>query len=391
MNKLVLLSPSLSQAIPEAAPDITLGLVDTNNTSESYLQQNALFVLDGRDLSEQEKNFINQLGKAESYCILVIAQWQSIGWLESNAGYVHFDFFTDTRMDLLVERINLRAHQQQALSQFQEMQDQLMQSEKMAALGQLAAGVAHEINNPVGFVSSNMNLLNRYVDRLLKSEQALQQKLQEDASGVATEKYAEWKNNSNFEGFFNDITEVVSESKEGLSRIIEIVKDLKEYSHLGSQQFEQIDLHKLVQSNINLLRNEIKYKAEVEIIAEPIPTVEAVGSQLSQVFVNIIVNACQAMKDFGVIRIGLTRREDNVEVSIADTGMGIAPEKLKEIFEPFYTTKPVGKGTGIGLAITKSIVERHHGVIEVESTLGEGTTFYILLPIQQPEVALEEH
>ncbi len=289
----------------------------------------------------------------------------------SEAGFV---------MNYRIERLLAEVNKQNKID---ILQSQLLQSEKMAALGQLAAGVAHEINNPIGFVSSNINLVAKYIDRIENELVDLEKSFESEGSGLALLSYKTWQANSKLGDFLKDLSDVTIESGDGLNRIKEIVKDLKEFTHIGSQEFESTDINSVLRSSVNLLKNEIKYKAEVNFQLGEIDRIDCLSSQINQVFVNIIVNACQAIIEFGEIGIRTEQTSEFVIVTIQDSGTGIEPDKLDSIFEPFYTTKPVGKGTGIGLAITKSIIERHHGEISVKSTMGEGTTFKVSLPLHQ--------
>jgi len=262
-------------------------------------------------------------------------------------------------------------------------QDQLILSEKLAALGQLAAGVAHEINNPVGFVTSNTNLVKKYVSNIQKELKELELACEEEETGAAYLAFSGWNAQSKVNSYMDELLEIVNESVDGLDRIRAIVKDLKEYSHIGSQKFETTDINGVLKSTVNLLRNELKYKAEVELVLGDIPMVQCISSQINQVFVNIIVNACHAISGFGKVTVRTDQLVDNVKISISDTGVGMPAEVVARIFDPFFTTKPIGKGTGIGLAITKSIIDRHHGHIFVKSEKGNGASFTIMLPIEQ--------
>ena len=284
---------------------------------------------------------------------------------------------------ILLHRVKLLLDLSTQKQRAEDAQNQLYQSEKLAALGQLAAGVAHEINNPVGFVTSNMNLIDKYLNKMITALSEFESSCASEETGAALLMYTRWKAETKLFGFMNDLKDISVESLEGLGRIREIVKDLKDYAHVGDMTFEVADINRLLTSSINLLRNEIKYKADVATNFSELPPVHCITSQLNQVFVNIIVNACHAIDDFGKITITTKKLDDQVQITFQDTGKGIPKEILKKIFDPFFTTKPVGKGTGIGLAITRSIVDRHHGEIKVSSTEGEGTTFQITIPIEQ--------
>jgi PAS domain S-box-containing protein len=268
------------------------------------------------------------------------------------------------------------------IAKLQQAQDQLLQSEKMASIGQLAAGVAHEINNPVGFVNSNMNSLRGYVDSLFELIDGYDRLLAGTPAAASAEQL---KKQADLDYLKEDVVALVKESMDGLKRVKDIVQALKDFSHVGETDWQMADLHQGLESTINIAHNEIKYKASVVKEYGQLPLVKCLASQLNQVFMNLIVNAAQAIKESGVITIRTGAEEGWVWVSIGDTGSGIAPENLSRIFEPFFTTKPVGQGTGLGLSLSYSIVHKHGGRIEVESEVGKGTTFTVHLPVEPPE------
>lgn len=258
-----------------------------------------------------------------------------------------------------------------------EAHKQLLQSEKMASIGQLAAGVAHEINNPIGFVSSNIGSLSNYIYDLMS--------LAEAAS--ASPDGIEIAERIDLEFLRSDIPALLAESKEGLDRVRKIVQDLKDFSRVGETNWQEADIHQGLDSTLNIAINEIKYKCTVTKLYGDLPPVYCLLSQLNQVFMNLLVNAAQSIEAHGEIVIRTERvGNDSVRVSISDTGSGIAPEHIDHLFEPFFTTKPVGKGTGLGLSLAWSIVSRHHGRIDVVSEVGKGSTFTITLPIR-PDTA----
>lgn len=260
-------------------------------------------------------------------------------------------------------------------------QSQLLQSDKMASLGQLAAGVAHEINNPIGFVSGNLGSLKGYAQDLLavlavyqRAEPAL---LAEPAI-LADIRAA--KADADLAFIEQDIGPLIAESLDGVHRVKMIVQDLKDFSHVGIAEWQRANLERGLDSTLNMVRNELKYKAEVITEYGGIPEIECIASQLNQVFMNLLVNAAQAIETTGTITIRTGSNDMEVWVEITDTGKGMAPEISRRIFEPFFTTKPVGKGTGLGLSLTYSIIERHRGSISVDSEVGRGTCFRVTLP-----------
>lgn len=292
----------------------------------------------------------------------------------------------DGRQVLLatVRDITERKRYEEKLIQLAEMKKQLLQSEKMATLGQLAAGVAHEINNPIGFVYSNLGSLKSYVEDIFEvvacCEASLEADRRADLDGFKAAK--------DFDYLKSDVFELLKESKDGLSRVKKIVLDLKEFSREGEADVWQLaDLHKGIDSTLGIVWNDLKYKCTVtKKYCPDLPQVYCLISQLNQVFMNLLVNAGQSIEQKGEITITTQRcptNDDAVQILISDTGSGIDAENLPRIFEPFFTTKAAGKGTGLGLAIVSSIVTKHHGGIEVSSAVGTGTTFTITLPIDQ--------
>jgi len=261
-----------------------------------------------------------------------------------------------------------------------------LQSEKMASIGQLAAGIAHEINNPIGFVNSNMGALQSYFETLLNTLNAFRDVTVK--GGAPAELIAQldrlW-GDADIDFLSEDFVALMNESKDGLHRVKEIVQSLKDFSHIGEKEWAETDLHKGLDSTLNIVNNEIKYKADVVKKYGRLPLVRCIASQLNQVFMNLLVNAAQAMKERGTITIstGLEEKDgaDFATIQICDTGEGIPPEIKNRIFEPFFTTKPVGKGTGLGLSLSYGIIQKHNGRIEMESKVGEGTCFKIYLPV----------
>lgn len=279
-------------------------------------------------------------------------------------------------VDNLHEQLKLNAR-------LEEASKQLLQSEKLAAIGQLAAGVAHELNNPIGFVHSNLGTLEGYVNDLMTITEAWQS-LREQVGGncpqaAAVEALMQAKD---YAYICNDLPQLINESKEGLSRVRQIVQDLKDFSRAGETTWEWSDLHKGLDSTLNIVWNELKYKCTVHKEYGDIPAVYCLPSQLNQVFMNLLVNASHAIEKRGDITIRTGTEAGRVWIEISDTGKGIPPEHLSKIFDPFFTTKPVGQGTGLGLSLSYSIMQRHQGSLTVSSEVGKGTTFRIELPVK---------
>ncbi len=268
--------------------------------------------------------------------------------------------------------------------QLTQTQAQLAQSEKLASIGQLAAGVAHEINNPIGYVHSNIGTLQKYLTDLMALLTAYEQ-LPSTADIDAMRKKID------VEFLREDIPSLISESQEGITRVKKIVQDLKDFSRVdSSQEWQTADLHHGIDSTLNIVNNEIKYKADVVKEYGFLPPIECLPSQLNQVFMNLLVNAAQAMgQERGCITIRTGIAGDHAWLEFADNGGGMPQEIQQKIFDPFFTTKPVGKGTGLGLSLTYGIVQKHHGRITVQSQEGQGTVFRIELPMVQPAPAAE--
>ncbi|MCF6255864.1 MAG: ATP-binding protein [Gammaproteobacteria bacterium] len=286
------------------------------------------------------------------------------------------------------EQERLRAHDEleRTHDELKASHAQLLQSEKLASIGQLAAGVAHEINNPVGYVYSNLGTLQKYIDNLCQILEGYEQlETLVDADQEALKKVQTLKQELDLEYLKEDLRDLVSESREGISRVKNIVQDLKDFSHVDEAEWQWTNLHHGLDSTLNIVNNEIKYKAEVVKEYGELPEVECLASQINQVFMNLLVNAAHAIEEHGLITIRSGQDDDAVWVSITDTGKGIEPDNMKKIFDPFFTTKAVGMGTGLGLSLSYGIVHKHGGEIEVDSEVGKGTTFTVHLPVKQPE------
>ncbi|MCO4321389.1 ATP-binding protein [Aliidiomarina quisquiliarum] len=258
-------------------------------------------------------------------------------------------------------------------SKFDRLTEQLMHSEKLASLGQLAAGVAHEINNPIGYVASNLGSLKEYIDSLIKL-------IREGSVQLPADQVTALKKKYDFDYIVQDLPQLLVQSEAGLQRVIEIIGDLKDFSYLEEAEFIEADLHSGIRSTLNIIANELKYKAELKLNFADLPRIQCIPSQINQVLLNLLMNAAQAIKGHGVITVTTGYDEHWVWFSVADTGAGIPAEKIEEIYQPFYTTKPKGQGTGLGLVLSRSIVDKHTGVLEVTSELGVGSCFTVKLP-----------
>ncbi|WP_323002371.1 histidine kinase [Denitromonas sp.] len=272
-----------------------------------------------------------------------------------------------------------QAAQRELIEKLESAQNQLLQSEKLASIGQLAAGVAHEINNPIGFVYSNLLTLKTYAADLLRLIDAYERAAPPaEAPDIAAVRQA-----IDIDYLREDIGTLIDESIDGAARVRRIVQDMRDFSRMGDDGWQLADLHRGLESTLNVVWNEIKYKAQIVKALGSLPEVECLPFQINQVFMNLLVNAAQAIDGQGTVTLSSGVEDDWVWIAIADTGPGIAPAHLSKIFDPFFTTKPVGQGTGLGLSVSYGIVNRHGGRIEVDSPPGGGTTFRVWLPVRQ--------
>lgn len=285
-----------------------------------------------------------------------------------------------------------RNAQLQALNEkLADTQSQLLQSEKMACVGQLAAGVAHEINNPVGYVYSNFCSLDLYMKDLfvlLRIYETLEKAMPADHPEL--HRLTELKTAIDFDYVVSDASSLIGESRQGLERIQKIVKDLKDFSHVDEPLWQLADIHEGIESTLNVIAHEIKYKVHLVKEYGNLPRIRCLPFQLNQVFLNLLINASHSIAEQGRITIQTGCDDERVWIRIADTGEGISEANLKRIFEPFFTTKPIGVGTGLGLSLSWGIVNAHGGSIEVQSQPGEGTAFTVFLPIASPAEVVAE-
>jgi two-component system NtrC family sensor kinase len=285
---------------------------------------------------------------------------------------------------MALESSNLKLGE--AYNELKSAQSQMLQQEKMASIGQLAAGIAHEINNPIGFMLSNLSTMRKYAERLIKFIK-IQSTASDALSKVASDpetllrEVEDHRKSMKIDRIDEDIGQLVSESIEGGERIKQIVQNLKSFARLDEATLKSIDLNEGLESTINIVWNELKYKVTLNKEYGDIPKVVCNSGQINQVFLNMLVNAAQAIENKGEITVRTWQDQENVFASISDTGGGIPAEYLNRIFEPFFTTKDVGKGTGLGLSISYDIIKKHDGEIRVVSEKNKGTTFTIRLPL----------
>jgi two-component system, NtrC family, sensor kinase len=273
-------------------------------------------------------------------------------------------------------------------TQLERLQAQLVHSEKMAGLGQLAAGIAHELNNPAGFIYGNMDLIKSYLGRL-----ELVLSIYEHASLPAAEA-AELnltKQEIGYDVLLPDLRSMIADCAEGAERIRDVVQNLRLFSRLDEAEFKKVDLHESIDSTLRLLSR--YYRAgRIQLVKDygELPLVNCYAGQLNQVWTNLLVNAAQAIENEGEVTISTRVDGESAVITISDNGSGIGPDDLRKIFDPFFTTKPVGEGTGLGLSIAYGIIEKHGGTISVDSIPGVGTKFFVSIPIDSP-VPSREH
>ena len=273
--------------------------------------------------------------------------------------------------------------------QYEELkatQGQLIHSEKMASIGQLSAGVAHEINNPLGYVNSNLNSLNDYMDDLVSFIVDMD-KLVIDYVDSAEPKEEilthskQLKQKHDIDFILSDTKEIITECVFGMGKVKKIVESLKNFSHIGEEEKQKTNINECLDETIRIVWNELKYHCEINKEYGELPETYCFPSQLNQVFMNLLINSGHAIKEKGFITVSTHYQDDMIYINFSDNGSGIDEAHLSQLFNPFFTTKPVGKGTGLGLSISYGIIESHGGKIEVESEIGEGTCFKIRLPV----------
>jgi two-component system NtrC family sensor kinase len=271
---------------------------------------------------------------------------------------------------------------EQAYSDLKTSQEQLLHQEKLTTIGHLAAGVAHEINNPTGYIGSNLTTLNKYMGRISEFIRLLNGY----CSALPPEKTAELaqaRKDFKIDFLVVDSMDILVECLEGIGRIKKIVEGLKTFSRKDQNISCLANINDCLENALTVAWNELKYKATVEKDYGDIPLVRCYPNQLAQVFMNLLINAGHAIETHGMIRIRTFKENDLIFVSITDTGCGISPDNQNRIFAPFFTTKGEGVGTGLGLSIVSEIVARHGGEISLESEVGKGSTFTISIPVQQ--------
>jgi PAS domain S-box-containing protein len=270
---------------------------------------------------------------------------------------------------------------EKAYEELKASQLKILQQEKMASIGQLAAGVAHELNNPMSFIISNLGTLDKYINRLidfiLVQSEAVKSLKDNATIRRVDEKRAEVK----LDNILEDVKVLLKESLDGSDRVKKIINELNSFSRMDEEEYKKADINECIESAITIVWNELKYKSTLEKKYGNLPQTKCYPRQMNQVFVNLLINAVHSIADKGVIAIKTWNKDDFIWVEVSDTGVGIPRQNLVKIFEPFFTTKEAGKGTGLGLSITYEIIQRHKGEITVKSEVGKGTTFTIRIPL----------
>lgn len=273
---------------------------------------------------------------------------------------------------------------EQTLDDLKASQNQLVQTEKMASLGVLAAGVAHEINNPIGYITSNFNSLQEGLKYIQSFIADMQPSIEEEVDAEKIKNlWQQLLKKYDLVYLLEDFIDLSKETSEGLARVKQIVADLRAFTREDKAEKSRVDINDILRGSINILENQTKYHANIVTKLTEIPTVMGFAGKLSQVFTNLISNANQAVDDNGTIHIFTEKADDGIRISVQDNGHGISEDNMKNLFTPFFTTKPIGEGTGLGLSISHGIIEEHGGEILVSSKIDVGTMFTVLIPLSQ--------
>ena len=299
-------------------------------------------------------------------------------------------FEDNSKMSKLNQQVNNLQRQlikekkelQKTLNELKETQQMLIHSEKMNALGQMVAGVAHEINNPISFVTNNLYELEKYATEFIDAYKELETEIERNASEELKNIVLSIREKNDIDYLTDDFSDIINDSKSGVERVKKIVEDLRNFSRLDESEIKRIDLIENIHSTLTIVQSEIlKKNINFNFNSPGNLLIECFPGQLNQAVLNILVNAIQAVKTGGQIDLIIEENNDSVFIIIEDDGIGIKEENLKKIFNPFFTTKPVGSGTGLGLSITFKIIhDLHKGKIEVESTIDKGTCFKVVIP-----------
>jgi two-component system NtrC family sensor kinase len=340
-------------------------------------------VADITDLVQTRLDLMQSLSKTEQAVV--------VRTLELTDANRHLHNEIEKRKKIETRLIKFQQVLQSTIIKLKKTQSGLIQSEKLASVGYLAAGIAHEINNPTAFVSSNLKTAEGYLQEIGSLFATYRQLIgllktssKEALAGVKVQsildEIKQAEEDADLDFIMTDLANIFSECREGTDRIQKIVADLKDFAHPGEPERQLTDINQGLDSTINIVWNELKYKAELIKEYGDLPRINCYSQQINQVFMNLLVNAAHAIEKQGTIRVRTCVQGDNIEVHIIDTGRGIPKENLSKIFDPFFTTKEVGKGTGLGLSMAYGIIQKHNGKILVESKIGKGTHFTVVLP-----------
>ena len=320
---------------------------------------------------------IDKQKQVRNYLIL------SIGLVVILVIVLHNRYFIKRKANINLER--QKSELIETLSHLTQAQTQLVQSEKMASLGQVTAGVAHELNNPLNFVSTSVKPLRRNMENLIAILEKYETVIEEKKLAGTFSEVDQYKQTVEYDYLLKETKDLLEGISEGASRSENIVKGLRTFSRLDENEFKGVNIHEGIDSTLLMLSNKLKDRITVYKNYGTIPQVDGLPGKLNQVFMNILSNSILAIEDEGDIYIQTDRIEDQARISIKDSGEGMADEIREHIFEPFFTTRAIGQGTGLGLSITYSIIEEHHGTIEVKSAPGLGSEFIITLPLHGDE------
>ena len=404
---------SATAAFFQVGADLTISRLRVAEASSldenkrSFDEQDLLKILDEIDLAELKQDFIaknkgctfdlSEYGLNRSLWVFLLPIFHSKSAERNKMSCMSFFYELEDNIDLLKFQTMEASHStfsvalerkkaeaalknrvdelQNTNAELQNMQQQLIESEKLASLGLLSAGIAHEINNPVGFVISNMSTMQEYLTDIGYVLEPLSSNSGSDKNKL--EAYVSRAKEVDMSFLLDDSQTILDSSVKGLDRVKDIVSDLNSFARMDSDELGEVSVNGPIQSALNILHNELKY--EHKVCLELAEDVEILGNegQLQQVFINFFINAKQAMKGGGTLKVSSQRRAQRVIVTIQDEGCGMTEEDAKQIFTPFFTTKPQGEGTGLGLSISYSILQRHHAKIDVKSVVGKGTVFVL--------------
>ena len=378
---------AVAQGMGVSSPDELLGKTDFGFYPEAcatrYHREEQAIMQSGQPLMHREEEVKYLLTNDVAWMLTTKVPLRDDDGKVVGIVGVNYDITERKRTEM--ELVSRNAQLLELNAKLSRAQAQLVQSEKLASIGQLAAGVAHEINNPVGFIFSNFTTLDGYLENLLTMLTAYEEAEHFIESQAMKDRLRALGETVDLPFLKEDIPVLMTETKDGIARVRKIVQALTEFSRVGGNvEWRFANLHQGIDATLNIINSEIKYKADVIKEYGQIPEIECLPSEINQVIMNLLVNAAHSIgEDRGKITIRTSVMRETVSIEISDNGCGIEKESLSRIFDPFYTTKPVGKGTGLGLSLSYGIVQKHRGTLEVESEVKQGTTFRLTLPVKQ--------